>query len=129
MSGRYLLDTAVIIALLANDARVVERIEDAAEVFVPSIVVGELFYGARRSSRPKENLAWVNELVQESTILACDTETSRWYGVVKDLLRQKNSPCPENDLWIAALALQYGLTLVTRDVHFSEVTNLRIEFW
>lgn len=129
MSGRYLLDTDIILALFANDHAVIEQIEDADEVFVPSIVLGELYYGARRSGRSRENIAWIYEFAEASTVLACDAETARWYGVIKDLLRQKGGMLPENDVWIAALSLHYGLTLVTRDPRFQEVTNLKIENW
>ena len=51
------------------------------------------------------------------------------YGQIKNNLRAKGRPIPENDIWIAALAKQYGLTLVTRDGHFGEVDGLAIEAW
>src|SRR5215210_8439322 len=127
MSGKYLLDTNIVIALFANDRLVVEQIEDAEEVFVPSIVIGELYYGARKSGRARENVARVDLFAEANIILICDTETCRWYGVVKDLLSQKGSLIPENDVWIAALALRHGLILVTRDSNFSELTNLKKE--
>src|SRR5262245_47407207 len=124
MSGRYLLDTSIVIALFANDNAVVEQIEDAEEVFIPTIVIGELYYGARKSGRVRENIVRVDLFAEANVILTCDTETCRWYGVVKDLLHQKGSTIPENDVWIAALALRHGLILVTRDSNFAEVTNL-----
>ncbi len=49
MSGRYLLDTNIIIALFANDIAVNNHLVNAEEIFIPSIAVGELFYGARKS--------------------------------------------------------------------------------
>lgn len=129
MSGRYLIDTNIVLALFAGDEAVMDRIEIVDEVFVPSPAIGELYYGALKSTRPRENMARINEFVQVSTVLACDAETGRWYGILKDMLRQKSTPLPENDVWIAALALQYGLTLVTRDSQFGEITNLRSERW
>ena len=45
MPGRYLLDTSAIIALFANDARITEALSAADQVFVPSIALGELYYG------------------------------------------------------------------------------------
>jgi len=38
-------------------------------------------------------------------------------------------PIPDNDLWIAAVALQHRLILVTRDGHFSNINGLIVEFW
>lgn len=129
MSGRYLLDTNIVLALFAADESVMDKIEIADEVFVPSQVIGEMYYVAHQSARPRDNTVRVTDFSQSSSVLVCDAETGRWYGIIKDLLRQKNTPIPENDIWIAAIALQYGLTLVTRDPQFREITNLRTEKW
>jgi tRNA(fMet)-specific endonuclease VapC len=88
-----------------------------------------LCYGASKSGRAQENLARVDELVVNSTVLGCDAETARQYGEVKNKLRLIGRPLPENDIWIAALALQYKLILVTRDAHFQEVENLQTVTW
>ncbi|MEK7312207.1 MAG: type II toxin-antitoxin system VapC family toxin, partial [Chloroflexota bacterium] len=93
------------------------------------IVLGELYYGALKSSRAKENLERIADLVASADILDCDSRTARLFGEVKDRLRQKGRPIPENDIWIAAMALQYDLTLVSRDAHFSEVEKLKLESW
>ncbi|WP_322746135.1 PIN domain-containing protein [Nostoc sp. LEGE 06077] len=59
----------------------------------------------------------------------CDVETARQYGEIKNKLRLKGHPLPENDIWIASVALQYQLTLVTRDAHFQQVENLQTVSW
>jgi len=129
MNGRFLLDTNIIIALFAQEPSVQERLEQAEEVFVPSVVLGELYFGARKSTRVEENLARVDELAASSAVLVCNTETARRYGVIKSGLREIGRPIPENDLWIAAIAQQHDLTLVTRDAHFNEVERLKTEAW
>jgi len=129
MSGRYLLDTNIIIALFADETVIKNNLAQADEVFIPSIAIGELYYGARKSGRPQENLTRVDELVANSTVLVCDAETAYQYGEVKNKLRLRGRPLPENDIWIAAFTLQYELTLVTRDAHFQEVENLQIVAW
>jgi tRNA(fMet)-specific endonuclease VapC len=129
MSGRFLLDTSIIIALFADDTTAKENLVQADEVFVPSIAIGELCYGARKSARPDENLARIDEFVTNSVVLGCDTETARGYGEIKNTLRIKGHPIPENDIWIAAIALQHDLTLVGRDIHFSEIENLKVATW
>ena len=129
MSGRYLLDTNILIALFADEAAVKSRLAQADEVFIPSIAIGELFFGARKSGRIQENLAYIDELAIASIILACDTDTARHYGEIKYALRLKGRPLPENDIWIAAIAFQHDLTLITRDKHFIEIEGLRTETW
>lgn len=129
MSGRYLLDTNIIIALFADEVAVRNSLENADEVFISSIAVGELFYGAMKSARISENLERIHEFVANSTVLGCDVKTSRYYGEVKNQLRLKGRPLPENDIWIAAISLQHHLTLVTRDAHFQEIENLQTVAW
>lgn len=129
MSGKYLLDTNIVIALFATDVGVQTKLEAAGEVFISSIVFGELYYGARKSGRVEANVQRVDELLASGAVLDCDGETAGHYGLVKHDLKLKGKPIPENDLWIAALALQYDLILVTRDAHFQEVPNLKIERW
>ena len=51
MSGNFLLDTNIVIAILAKDTGAHHKLAEATAVFVPSIVLGELYYGARKSSR------------------------------------------------------------------------------
>lgn len=129
MSGRNLLDTNIVIALFAQDSAVVEYLDEVEEVFIPSIVLGELYFGARKSRRVEENLARIDEFAVSNVVLACDTETARYYGEIKNALREKGRPIPENDVWIAAIALQYDLTLISRDAHFGEIDHLKVESW
>lgn len=129
MSGRYLLDTNIVIALFAREAPIIERLEQAQEVFVPCMTLGELYYGAHRSERVTQNLAKIAEFAASSSILPCSAETAREYGAIKNALRAKGTPIPENDIWIAAVARQYDLVLVTRDRHFDVIENLKGEVW
>ena len=129
MSGSVLLDTNIIIALFARDERVLESLANTGSVFVPSIVVGELFFGAYRSAHARNNVDRVQEFATASSVLDCDTGTAREYGRVKNQLREKGRPIPENDIWIAALAKQYALTLISRDAHFEEVGGLEVKSW
>lgn len=129
MNGRYLLDTNIIIALFAGESAIKDNLAQADEIFVPSIATGELYFGARKSERAKENLARVDEFVMNNVVLGCDLETARRYGEIKNALKTKGRPMPENDVWIAAIAVQHSLTLITRDAHFSQVENLTVATW
>ena len=129
MNGRYLLDTNIVIAILAGETDVLERLVQSDEVFVPVVVLGELYYGARKSAHVDKNISRIDELAANSALLGCDHNTSRHYGRIKNELRAKGRPIPENDIWIAAVAQQYGLTLVSRDAHFDEVHSVLREAW
>jgi len=129
MSGRLLLDTNIIIALFAQDDAVIRGLEQASETFVSVVTLGELYYGAHKSAHVAANLARIEDFASEAAVLDCNASTAREYGKVKDQLRAKGCPIPENDIWIAATALQHQLTLVSRDEHFAEVDGLSVEKW
>jgi len=129
MSGKYLLDTNIVIALFADETSVKDHLAETGEIYVPSIVIGELYYGAHKSSRAKDNLARIDDFAASNVVLGCDAETARHYGEVKNSLRLKGRPVPENDIWIAAIAVQHDFTVVSRDTHFSEVESLKVEVW
>lgn len=129
MAGRILPDTNVVIAFFAGDVTVISEFNNADEIFLASVVLGELYYGARKSARSAQNVARVDAFAGNNVILSCDLETSQQYGVIKETLRAKGRMIPDNDIWIAATALQYALTLATRDSHFNEVDGLLIESW
>jgi tRNA(fMet)-specific endonuclease VapC len=129
MSGRFLIDTNIIIALFANDPAVHEHLAEDIEVFAPAIVLGELYYGAHKYSRVKENIARINEFASQCAVLFTDLVAAQWYAQIKYGLRRKGRPIPENDIWIAAIALQYDLILVTRDNHFQDIEGLQVHKW
>jgi tRNA(fMet)-specific endonuclease VapC len=128
-TGRFLLDTNIVIALLAGDTVALSNLERAAEVFVPITVVGELLFGAAKSGRPAENIGKVEAFVLGRTIIPCDLPVARQYGRLRHNLAVKGGPIPENDIWIAATAICHDLILATRDRHFQGVDELEISGW
>lgn len=129
MPGRYLLDTNIIIALFNGDPGVEARLQASPEVFLSSVVLGELYFGAAKSGRPGANRAKVEEFAASCPLLVTDDMTALEYGTVKTGLQRIGKPIPENDVWIAAAAFQHDLILVTRDGHFDSVDGLRFESW
>ncbi len=105
MNGSYLLDTNIVIALFADEIEVKKSLATANEVFISSITVGELCYSAKKSARSTENLERIKNFVASITVLGCELETAYCYGEVKNKLRFKGKPLPQNDVWIAAITL------------------------
>jgi len=126
-SGRALLDTNIVIALFAGEPSTLDCLQRKSEAFLCVPVLGELRYGALSSSRVEQNLVRLDEFSRSITTLGCDRQTVVLYASVKHHLRQKGRPIPENDVWIAAIACQYKLTLVTRDTHFQQIEDLDLE--
>ena len=128
-NGNYLLDTNIVIKMLVGDIAIQEKMQNGNNLFLTSPVVGELYYGAQKSGKVTENLHRINIFVEEHIFLPCDLETAQWYGIIRNQLRRKGRPIPNNDIWISALAMQHNLILVTRDSHFNEVESLQVERW
>ena len=83
----------------------------------------------RANPAVSSNIETVNQFTGANRILSCDSTTAQHYGEIKNLLREKGRPIPENDIWIAAIANQHNLTLVSRDNHFDKVEGLSLERW
>ncbi|MBU4272475.1 MAG: type II toxin-antitoxin system VapC family toxin [Planctomycetes bacterium] len=129
MNGKFLLDTNIVVALFKDDPAIHERLRQRPRVLVSIVVLGELYYGAQKSERLDKNLRQINRFLTRAAVLQCDAATAYEYGLVRNELRIKGRPIPENDVWIAAAARQHDFTLVSRDHHFAEVENLRWEQW
>jgi tRNA(fMet)-specific endonuclease VapC len=129
MSGSFLLDTNIVIAFFQEDQSVVEHLKAADELFVPVVVLGELHYGARKSGQALVNVARIESFEAVVSVLPVNTATAAHYGMIKAALRAKGRPIPENDIWIAAVALQHDLPVVSRDEHFREIDALALVRW
>jgi tRNA(fMet)-specific endonuclease VapC len=77
----------------------------ADAVFVPVVALGELYYGARKSGRIEQNLERLDEFAAAAMLLDCNQATAQHYGEIKNSLRTKGRPIPENDIWIGAAAM------------------------
>ena len=121
-----LLDTSIIVALLRNDPLIVARLP-TYHIAISAIVVGELYFGAERSLDPVREAAKIRALSGDVQILSCDWTTGQQYGTIKNMLTRRGTLIPENDMWIAATALQHNLPLVSRDEHFRWIEGLAVD--
>jgi tRNA(fMet)-specific endonuclease VapC len=129
MNGEYLLDSNIIVALLEDDPEVIRRLRARPSLYMPVTALGELYFGAFKSTSFQANLQRINDLLLEVVLLDSDAGTAYEYGSIKDSLRRKGRPIPGNDIWIAATARQHSLTVATRDAHFSFIDGLKTERW
>jgi tRNA(fMet)-specific endonuclease VapC len=115
MTGnKVLLDTNIITEWLKGNSGIADYIDQAEEVYIPAIVVGEMYYGAQYSTQVEKNIQNINRLTNRYKVLNAYASTAAAYGVIKAALRRKGKPIPENAMWIAAIARQYLLPLITQ---------------
>ena len=84
-------------------------------------------FGFLNGSRARTNLANLDTFLDSPRVevLSCDEETALRYAELRLQLKRQGTPIPMNDIWIAALALQHGATLFTRDADFDHLPQLR----
>lgn len=123
---RVALDTNRLTDLFQGDVALTETLGWCDEVWVPLIVLAELKAGFYGGTQRRQNEAVLRHFLEKPTvaILTPNAETAEHYARLFVQLKRAGTPIPDNDLWIAALALEHNLTLVTRDRHFDCVPQL-----
>jgi len=127
--GDVLLDTTVAVAHLRGVAAVSERLAQARTRYLPTVALGELHFGLWRSARREVNRGQLDRWLHVIVLLPISAATAVRYGELKQQLALAGTPIPENDLWIAAVALEHGLPVATRDEHFALVPGLNVLDW
>lgn len=124
--SRYCLDTSAYSHFQRGTPLVVDLIDAADRIGLPSIVLGELrvgFHGGRHSQRNEQTL---REFLDVGVVeqLVVDDEVSVHYAEIVGELRLRGTPIPTNDIWIAATAAQAGLSVLTFDQHFATINRV-----
>lgn len=123
---RLCIDTSAYAAFQKGHPEVLHVVQRARELAMPVVVLGELFGGFRRGTREPENRRLLREFFRSprSRVLEVDSETAERYGEIYAHLRDRGTPVPTNDIWIAASAMQHGLRVLTADRHFERVPQV-----
>jgi tRNA(fMet)-specific endonuclease VapC len=123
---RILLDTNRLTDALRGDRDAVEIVEQAAEVWIPFVALAEIRAGFRLGTRAHQNERLMTAFLQQPGIepLYADSGTTEVYARLFAQLRRAGTPIPTNDLWIASLAVQHQLILVSRADHFAEIPQV-----
>jgi tRNA(fMet)-specific endonuclease VapC len=123
---RLVIDTNAYVAFCRGEDRAVQWFQRATEIAVPFVVLGELRAGFAAGTKTKQNERSLQIFLNSKRVRAlwADEETTHHYSRLFAQLRKAGTPVPTNDLWIASLALQYGLYLLTFDEHFLKIPQL-----
>lgn len=128
---RLILDTSAYSALLTGNNGIKLSLQQADEIFLNSVIIGELLAGFIMGKNEKKNRTILQEFLASPRVktINIDEETSERYAVIMDYLRIKGIPIPTNDLWIAASAMQYGLKVITADKHYLNIPQIITEYY
>lgn len=100
-----------------------------ARAAIPVIALGEFRYGIAESKHRAAYEAWLDIELPHFEVLPIVEETAMTYAALRVALRRLGRPIPANDVWIAALALQHRLPVLSRDVHFDAVPGVDRRSW
>jgi tRNA(fMet)-specific endonuclease VapC len=78
------------------------------------VVLGELFYGAYKSTQKSKMIAQVKAFASGCILIMPDEATADFYGQIKAELSAVGKAIPQNDVWIAAAAREHDLPVPHR---------------
>jgi tRNA(fMet)-specific endonuclease VapC len=124
-----ILDTNALSAFAEGDQGVRDSISSASGPFLPVIVVGEYRFGLMSSRERERRMAWLTELMRYWKVLQISAQTAVAYSEIRHVMKVQATPIPANDTWIAALAREHGLPILSNDPHFDLIPDIeRLEF-
>ena len=124
-----ILDTNALSAFVDGDAEVGGILRRAPRAAIPVIVLGEFRYGFAGSRHRAAYDDWLEANLPHFDVLDVTSETAVAYAAVRTTLKEAGRPIPANDAWIAALALQHRLPVLSRDEHFDAVRGVQRRSW
>ena len=125
-----ILDTNALSAFVDGDAGAGEILRRQARAAIPVIVLGEFRYGIALSRHRSAYETWLKSELSHFDILGVTEQTAIVYAALRSALKRSGTPpIPANDAWIAAVALEHRLPVLSRDRHFDVVPGLERMNW
>ena len=123
---RVLIDTNIYIELMSGNKEIAEILKSSEIIAFSVISIAELLAGFKNTKKEQDYLKELDIFLDSPRMLIydIDSETSEFYAKIYSELKQIGTPIPTNDLWIASLALQHGIKLLTLDNHFKNVPGI-----
>ena len=120
------LDTCEYAAFKRGDSLAMDRIARADLIIVPLPVLAELRVGFRGGVREARNLDELERFFSSPRVEVppMTEQTAILYAEIFGTLKRKGTPIPINDIWIAAVTLDQGAILFSRDEHFTHIEGL-----
>lgn len=120
-----ILDTNALSAWADGNPAVRGHLQSAARVMVPVVVLGEYLFGILQSRYRQRYEEWLDQNLPSVELAVVGMETAREYAQVRLGLKQRATPISSNDAWIAAVARQHRLPVLSNDAHFDVVSGIQ----
>ena len=124
-----ILDTNALSAWAEGLPAIEPHLLSADRLVVPSIVLGEYYFGIRQSRHRRRYEVWLYRRLPLTEIATVTQATAEVYAEIRLELKRSGNPIPSNDTWVATLARQHILPVLSNDTHFDVVEGInRIAF-
>ncbi len=120
-----ILDTNALSAWAEGRAAIEAPLRSAERLVIPSVVLGEYYFGIRQSRHRSRYEEWLARYLPLTEIAAVTSATADVYADIRLKLKRLGTPIPPNDVWIAALARQHALPVLSNDGHLDAVDGVR----
>jgi len=123
---KVLIDTNIYSLAMKGDRSVVTVLRKIDVIAFSSISIGELYSGFKGGNQETKNREELNVFLDSPRVVvhAIDVDTADFYASILNNLKVAGTPIPTNDIWIAAVAFQYGYKMFTKDKHFNLIPGL-----
>ena len=122
------LDTNLLIRLFEKEVVLPDDFKRYDGILLPATVIGEYRAGLFNTEKGEENKRKLAYYLSKTTVrtVPVTDRTAELYAKVYQALRKEDRPIPQNDMWIAASALEHGADLATYDEHFKSIPMLTV---
>lgn len=123
---RYCLDTSAYSHFKRGQPDVVDLIDRADWLGVPTVVLGELAVGFRQGDRRTVNETELERFLANPAVevLPVSRDMADLYADIVLDLKKAGTPLPANDIWIATVAARHGAVVLTFDEHFRAIARV-----
>ena len=122
-----LLDTNVLIKFFRSDKKIADIISGYEKIVLPTIVLGEFKAGVDpKTAGGQRQLAVLDAFLDSPSVavIPITEDVASVYARLFRVLKENGTPIPQNDMWIAACAVDAGATLLSSDAHFASIPLL-----
>jgi tRNA(fMet)-specific endonuclease VapC len=130
----YLADTGIANHIAFEGVIMLQRVASFYPLLIPVFSVAELQYGGYLYAHKHQSTRYLDIYerfveANKHNVLSPDVDTATYYAPIYAELKAKGQLIQQNDVWIAALAIQYRLTLLTRDKDYERISGLRMQLF
>lgn len=127
-----ILDTNALSDWAKADGGLIAVLPPALDILLPVIALGEYLAGViriRERRRREQASAWLIQILSQVRVAPVTLATAQHYGAIVAATKARGNTIPANDAWIAAIAREYELPVISRDAHFDAVDGLHRVTW